>query len=305
MKQIDLGRSGLLGSEIALGCMRINKLGEKELDAYIRTALDCGVTFFDHADIYGGGDCEAAFGQVLAAEPSLQDKMVLQGKCGIRPGMYDFSKEHILESVEGSLRRLGTDHVDFLLLHRPDALMEPEEVAEAFHRLESQGKVLHFGVSNFSARQLELLQSGLKQKLRANQMQFGIMCAGMVSHSLEANTHFPNAADRDGEVLDYCRLKGITIQAWSPFQYGFFEGVFVDNDKFPELNAALAKLSEKYGVTKSAMAVAWILRHPAKIQVIVGTTNAQRLRDIAAASTVALSREDWYELYRAAGNQLP
>ena len=305
MKQIDLGRSGLLGSEIALGCMRINKLGEKELDAYIRTALDCGVTFFDHADIYGGGDCEAAFGQVLAAEPSLRDKMVLQGKCGIRPGMYDFSKEHILNSVDGILRRLHTDHLDLLLLHRPDALMEPEEVGEAFDQLEAAGKVKHFGVSNFNTRQLELLQSGLRQRLLVNQMQFSLKVTGLIDHGLCANTEFPHAADRDGELLDYCRLHHVTVQAWSPFQYGFFEGVFVDNDKFPELNAALAKLSEKYGVTKSAMAVAWILRHPAKIQVIVGTTNAQRLRDIAAASTVALSREDWYELYRAAGNQLP
>ena len=305
MKQIDLGRSGLLGSEIALGCMRINKLGEKELDAYIRTALDCGVTFFDHADIYGGGDCEAAFGQVLAAEPSLRDKMVLQGKCGIRPGMYDFSKEHILNSVDGILRRLRTDHLDLLLLHRPDALMEPEEVGEAFDQLEAAGKVKHFGVSNFNTRQLELLQSGLRQRLLVNQMQFSLKVTGLIDHGLCANTEFPHAADRDGELLDYCRLHHVTVQAWSPFQYGFFEGVFVDNDKFPELNAALAKLSEKYGVTKSAMAVAWILRHPAKIQVIVGTTNAQRLRDIAAASTVALSREDWYELYRAAGNQLP
>ena len=305
MKQIDLGRSGLLGSEIALGCMRINKLGEKELDAYIRTALDCGVNFFDHADIYGGGDCEAAFGQVLAAEPSLRDKMVLQGKCGIRPGMYDFSKEHILKSVDGILRRLRTDHLDLLLLHRPDALMEPEEVGEAFDQLEAAGKVKHFGVSNFNTRQLELLQSGLRQRLLVDQMQFSLKVTGLIDHGLCANTEFPHAADRDGELLDYCRLHHVTVQAWSPFQYGFFEGVFVDNDKFPELNAALAKLSEKYGVTKSAMAVAWILRHPAKIQVIVGTTNAQRLRDIAAASTVALSREDWYELYRAAGNQLP
>ena len=305
MKQIDLGRSGLLGSEIALGCMRINKLSEKELDAYIRTALECGIDFFDHADIYGGGDCEAAFGRVLQNEPSLRDKMVLQGKCGIRPGMYDFSKEHILNSVDGILRRLHTDHLDLLLLHRPDALMEPEEVGEAFDQLEAAGKVKHFGVSNFNTRQLELLQSGLRQRLLVNQMQFSLKVTGLIDHGLCANTEFPHAADRDGELLDYCRLRHVTVQAWSPFQYGFFEGVFVDNDKFPELNAALAKLSEKYGVTKSAMAVAWILRHPAKIQVIVGTTNAQRLRDIAAASTVALSREDWYELYRAAGNQLP
>ena len=305
MKQIDLGRSGLLGSEIALGCMRINKLGGKELDAYIRTALECGIDFFDHADIYGGGDCEAAFGQVLQNEPSLRDKMVLQGKCGIRPGMYDFSKEHILKSVDGILQRLHTDHLDLLLLHRPDALMEPEEVGEAFDQLEAAGKVKHFGVSNFNTRQLELLQSGLRQRLLVNQMQFSLKVTGLIDHGLCANTEFPHAADRDGELLDYCRLRHVTVQAWSPFQYGFFEGVFVDNDKFPELNASLAKLGEKYGVSKSAMAVAWILRHPAKIQVIVGTTNAQRLRDIAAASTVSLTREDWYELYRAAGNQLP
>ena len=218
MKQLDIGGSGVLGSAIGVGCMRMNCMEPQAILEYIHTALEKGINFFDHADIYGGGECETRFGQALALEPGLREKLVLQTKCGIRPDRYDYSKEHILESVEGSLRRLGTDHVDFLLLHRPDALMEPEEVAEAFQQLESQGKVLHFGVSNFSARQLELLQSGLKQKLRANQMQFGIMCAGMVSHSLEANTHFPNAADRDGEVLDYCRLKGITIQAWSPFQ---------------------------------------------------------------------------------------
>lgn len=305
MKQIDLGRSGLLGSEVALGCMRINKLSGKELDAYIHTALDCGVNFFDHADIYGGGDCEAAFGQVLQCEPGLRDRMVLQSKCGIRPGRYDFSKEHILQSVDNILSRLHTDHLDLLLLHRPDALMEPEEVGEAFDRLEAAGKVRHFGVSNFNTRQLELLQSGLRQRLLINQMQFSLKVTGLIDHGLCANTEFPHAADRDGEVLDYCRLHHVTVQAWSPFQFGFFEGVFVDNDKFPELNAVLAKLSEKYGVSKSALAVAWILRHPAKIQVIVGTTNAQRLRDIATASNVALSREDWYELYRAAGNELP
>ena len=305
MKQIDLGRSGLLGSAVALGCMRINKLSHKELDAYVRTALDLGVNFFDHADIYGGGDCETAFGQVLAADKTLRDKMVLQSKCGIRPGMYDFSKEHIVKSVEGILSRLGVEYLDLLLLHRPDALMEPEEVGEAFTLLEEQGKVRRFGVSNFNARQIELLQSGLSQRLLIDQLQFSLKVTGLIDHGLQANTEFPHAADRDGEVLDYCRLKHITVQAWSPFQYGFFEGAFVDSDKFPQLNQKLQELGEKYGVTKSAMAVAWILRHPAQIQVIVGTTNPQRLTDIAAASGVELTREDWYQLYLAAGNQLP
>ena len=305
MKTIHLGSSGVMVSAIGVGCMRLNKLSEKELSAYVHTALEKGINFFDHADIYGHGECEALFGNVLAQEPGLRDRMVLQSKCGIRPGMYDFSKEHILRSVEGILQRLQTDHLDFLLLHRPDALMEPEEVGEAFQELEQAGKVLHFGVSNFNARQLELLQSGLKQKLQINQMQFGIMCTGLISHGLEANTQFPHAADRDGEVLDYCRLKGVTIQAWSPFQYGFFQGVFIDNPQFPELNQKLQELSEKYGVSKSALAVAWILRHPAKIQTIVGTTNRERLADICTAGDIQLSREDWYQIYLAAGNQLP
>lgn len=305
MKTVDIGGSGIQASRLGLGCMRISALSEKELAAYLHTALDCGVNFFDHADIYGGGECEALFGRVLAAEPGLREKLILQSKCGIGKNCYDFSKEHILESVDGILMRLQTDHLDFLLLHRPDALMEPEEVCEAFCQLESSGKVRHFGVSNFNSRQLELLQSGLKQKLRVNQMQFGLMCTGMIDHGLRANTEFPHAADRDGEILDYCRLNHITLQAWSPFQYGFFEGPFVDNEKFPELNQALEEMGRKYGVSKSAVAAAWILRHPAKMQVILGTTNPQRLRDICSAADIELSRSDWYELYLAAGNQLP
>ena len=305
MKQMKLGKSGVTVPAIGVGCMRISKMGEEALSAYIHTALDCGVNFFDHADIYGGGECETLFGNVLQKEPGLRDKLILQSKCGIRPGLYDFSKEHILESVEHILQRLHTDHLDFLLLHRPDALMEPEEVGEAFSQLEQQGKVLHFGVSNFDARQLELLQSGLSQPLCANQMQFSLMHAGMISHGLEANTAFPHSADRDGEVLDYCRLHQVTVQAWSPFQYGFFEGVFIDNEKFPQLNEKLGECSEKYGISKTALAVAWILRHPAKVQTIVGTTNSERLKDICTACQIQLSREDWYALYLAAGNQLP
>ncbi len=305
MKQINIGCSGLPAPAIVVGCMRLNAMNPQELSAYIHTALDCGVNFFDHADIYGGGESEALFGRVLAAEPGLRDRLILQSKCGIRPGMYDFSKEHILAAVDGILSRLGTDRLDLLLLHRPDALMEPEEVAEAFDSLEASGKVLRFGVSNFNARQLELLQSGLKQRLLVNQMQFGLKCTGMVDHALCTNTEFPQAVDRDGEVLDYCRLKNITMQAWSPFQYGFFEGIFLGSDKFPELNAKLEELAPKYGISTQALAAAWILRHPADIQVICGTTNAQRLKDICTAGDVKLSREDWYALYLAAGNRLP
>lgn len=305
MKYVDLGGAGVRASAVAVGCMRISALSQGELSRFIHTALDCGVNFFDHADIYGGGECEATFGQVLGEEPGLREKMVVQSKCGIRKGMYDFSKEHILESVDGILSRLNVDSLDVLLLHRPDALMEPEEVGEAFDRLEAAGKVKRFGVSNFNARQTDLLQSGLRQKLVANQLQFGLMHTGMIDHAICANTEFSGSPDRDGEILDYCRLHGLTVQAWSPFQYGFFEGVFLGNEKFPELNAKLTELSKKYGVSEQAMATAWILRHPAKMQVISGSTNAERLRDICSACDVELSREDWYALYLAAGNQLP
>lgn len=305
MKYVDVGGAGLRASAIAVGCMRISGLEHSELSRFIHTALDCGVDFFDHADIYGGGECEAAFGRVLKEEPGLREKMVLQGKCGIGKGMYDFSKEHILESVDGILSRLNVDYLDLLLLHRPDALMEPDEVGEAFDRLEAAGKVKRFGVSNFNARQIDLLQSGLKQKLTANQMQFGLMHTGMIDHAICANTKFPGSVDRDGEVLDYCRLHQLTVQAWSPFQYGFFEGVFLGNDKFPELNAKLTELAGKYGVSEQAVATAWILRHPAKMQVISGSTNAGRLKDICTACDIELSRQDWYALYLAAGNQLP
>ncbi|WP_322175485.1 aldo/keto reductase [Acutalibacter caecimuris] len=303
MNYVDLG--GLQAPAIGVGCMRIASMEPAALSRYMHTAIECGANFFDHADIYGGGGSETVFGQVLAQEPGLREKVILQSKCGIRKGMYDFSKEHILQSVDGILGRLKTDRLDLLLLHRPDALMEPEEVAEAFARLEASGKVARFGVSNFNARQMELLQAGVKQKLVANQLQFGLMWTRLIDHALCTNTAFPHSADLDGEVLDYCRLKGVTIQAWSPFQYGFFEGVFLDNEKFPELNAKLAELGEKYGASKQAMAAAWILRHPARMQVICGTTNPQRLADIATACEVQLTREDWYALYLAAGNQLP
>lgn len=305
MKSINLGGSGLMGSAIGLGCMRISSMGREELSRHIHTALDCGITFFDHADIYGGGESERLFGSVLAREPGLRDQLVLQSKCGIRPNMLDLSKEHILESVDGILQRLGTDRLDMLLLHRPDVLIERDQVAEAFDRLGQSGKVLHFGVSNFTSRQIELLQSGLKQKLLVNQMQFGIMCPGLVAHGLEANTQMPHAVDRDGEVLDYCRLKEITIQAWSPFQYGFFGGTFLDNDQFPELNQTLQEVGDTYGVSKGAVAAAWILRHPADIQVILGTTKPERVREIAAGSEITLSREEWYRIYLAAGNKIP
>nr|MBO2482373.1 aldo/keto reductase [Bacillaceae bacterium] len=305
MKTMKLGKSDLTVSNISLGCMRMYKLSLKEAEDVVRTALELGITFFDHADIYGEGRSEEIFAEAVGMNPSVREKIFIQTKTGIRKGYYDFSKEHILQSVDRSLKRLKTDYIDVLLLHRPDALVEPEEVAEAFALLKESGKVRWFGVSNHTPMQIELLKKYVKEALIVNQLQFSVMHTNMIDAGIQMNTLFENSVDRTGYVLDYCRLHDITIQAWSPFQFGFFEGVFVDNDRFPELNAKLAEVGEKYGLTKTGAAIAWILRHPAKIQPIVGTMNIQRLKEIAQASEVKITREEWYAIYRAAGNRLP
>ena len=305
MKNIRIGNGELTASEISLGCMRISNLSKNEASELINAALEEGINFFDHADIYGGGKSEEIFADAVGMKPSIREKMIIQTKCGIRDGYYDFSKEHIMNSVEGSLKRLKTEYIDILLLHRPDTLMEPEEVAEAFDMLHSSGKVRYFGVSNHNPMQIELLSRYLNQKIIVNQLQLSIVHTGMIDSGLNVNMKIDSSIDRDGSILEYCRLKDITIQAWSPFQYGFFEGVFIDNPKFPELNAKLQEIARKWHVTSSAIAIAWILRHPAKIQPIVGTTNSERLKDICKASEVKLTREEWYEIYRAAGNKLP
>ncbi|WP_020153245.1 aldo/keto reductase [Caldibacillus debilis] len=305
MKTMKLGKSDLTVSNISLGCMRMYKLSLKEAEDVVRNALELGITFFDHADIYGEGRSEEIFVEAVGMNPSVREKIFIQTKTGIRKGYYDFSKEHILQSVDHSLKRLKTDYIDVLLLHRPDALVEPEEVAEAFALLKESGKVRWFGVSNHTPMQIELLKKYVKEALIVNQLQFSVMHTNMIDAGIQMNTLFENSVDRTGYVLDYCRLHDITIQAWSPFQFGFFEGVFVDNDRFPELNAKLAEVGEKYGLTKTGAAIAWILRHPAKIQPIVGTMNIQRLKEIAQASEVKITREEWYAIYRAAGNRLP
>ncbi|MCI8509455.1 MAG: aldo/keto reductase family oxidoreductase [Lachnospiraceae bacterium] len=302
---MNLGKSDMDASRIALGCMRMDSLSVQEAEKLVNVALEQGITLFDHADIYGDGRSEEIFGKVLSENKGMRERMRIQTKCGIRKGFYDFSRVYILSCVEDSLRRLQTDCIDLLLLHRPDALMEADEVAETFHQLERSGKVRQFGVSNFNSFQLELLQSACREKLLVNQMQFGLMHAGMVSSGIEANTLFDGGIQRDTAILDYCRLHGITVQAWSPLQYGFFEGNFVDNEKFPELNVVLERLAKQFNVTKAAIAIAWILRHPANIQVIAGTTNIEHLKELCKAVNIHLNRKEWYELYRAAGNILP
>lgn len=305
LKRITIGNSALTASEVALGCMRMADLSKTDANKVINTALENGIDFFDHADIYGGGKSEEVFANAIDMNATVREKMILQSKCGIRQGFFDFSKEHIISSVEGSLNRLKTDYLDTLLLHRPDTLFEPEEVAAAFTELEKSGKVRHFGVSNQNPGQIELLKKYVEQDLIANQLQFSIMHTGMIDSGLNVNMTINPSIDRDGGILEYSRLNNMTIQAWSPFQYGFFEGVFLDNDKFPELNRVIDKIAAEKGVTNSAIAVAWIQRHPAKFQTVVGTMNPGRITDIAKASDITLSREEWYEIYRAAGNQLP
>ena len=306
MKKIPLSTTKTVIPAIGAGCMRIDSLSLDALCQYIDTYMEVGINFFDHADIYGGGRCEELFGKAFLKTGIKREDVIIQSKCGIVPGvMYDFSKEHILQSVDSILQRLQMDYLDILLLHRPDALIEPEEVAAAFDILETSGKVLHFGVSNQRPMQIELLQKYAKQKLKINQLQFSIPVSNMIASGMEVNMQTDGAIDRDGSILDYCRLHDITIQTWSPFQYGFFEGVFIGSDKYPKLNALLDKLAEKYNVTPTTIASAWILRHPAKMQLISGSTSPKRIKEIAAASDITLTREEWYQLYLAAGHILP
>lgn len=289
----------------AMGCMRIADMDVRSLESLIMTALEGGVDFFDHADFYGDHQSEVRFGQVLAANPGLRDRMIVQSKCGIRTGFYDSSYEHIVTSAENSLRKLHTDHLDALLIHRPDALAEPEEIARAFRDLKESGKVRYFGVSNHNPMQIEVLQQAVGERLLFNQMQMSVVHTGMIDQGINVNTTFPGSVDRDGGVLEYCKLKKMVLQVWSPFQYGFIEGVFLDNPDFPEVNHMLDQMAEKYGVTKTAMAVAWLTRIPMMIQVISGTTNPERMKQIIAGVNTQISREDWYAIYRAAGNRLP
>ncbi len=305
MKNVPLVNCDLKASEISLGCMRISEMPNKDIATLIHTSLDAGINFFDHADIYGGGQSEAKFAEAIGMNAQLRDKMILQSKCGIRKGMFDFSKEHILEAVDGSLKRLQTDYLDVLLLHRPDALVEPEEVAEAFTILEDSGKVKYFGVSNQNPMQIELLKRYVKQPFIFNQLQLSITNTGMIDAGINVNMEIDPSIDRDGSILDYCRLHDITIQPWSPFQFGFFEGVFLDNPKFPELNQTINEIAAAKGVTNTTIAIAWLLRHPAHMQPIIGTTNPQRVKDSAKASDITLSRQEWYAIYLAAGNKLP
>ncbi|HFZ7203618.1 TPA: aldo/keto reductase family oxidoreductase [Streptococcus agalactiae] len=301
----NIGQTGIQATRIALGCMRMSDLKGKQAEEVVGTALDLGINFFDHADIYGGGLSELRFRDAIKHLNVNRDKMIIQSKCGIREGYFDFSKEYILSSVDGILERLGTEYLDFLILHRPDVLVEPEEVAEAFTKLRAEGKVKHFGVSNQNRFQMELLQSYLDEPLAVNQLQLSPAHTPMFDAGLNVNMLNKASIEHDDGIVDYCRLKRVTIQAWSPFQIDLSRGLFVNHPDYKELNETIAKLAKNYNVSSEAIVIAWILRHPAKMQAIVGSMNPSRLKVIDKANDIALTRKEWYDIYRSAGNILP
>ena len=285
--------------------MRMGGLSDREAEQVVETCLASGITLFDHADIYAGGKSEDVFARAVRSLGIARDQLVLQSKCGIQKGIFDFSRAHIVHAVHGILKRLETDYLDILLLHRPDTLVEPEEVAAAFSELHHAGSVRHFGVSNMHPGQIELLKTAVQQPLIINQLQLSLAHTPLIDHGFNVNMAVDGAIDRDGGTLEYCRRHAITIQPWSPLQYGFFKGVFIDHPEFEPLNVVLRRIGAEQGVSSSAVAIAWLLRHPAGFQPILGSMNPDRIRDMARAVDVTLSRPEWYELYRAAGNKLP
>ena len=308
MRYITLGQDEKELSEIVLGMMRIKDKSVKEVEELVETALSVGINAFDLADIYGRGRCEELLGLVLKNRPDLREKMWIQSKCGIRIEeftYFDFSKDYIIKSVDGILQRLKIDHLDSLLLHRPDALMESDQVAEAFDLLYKQGKVRDFGVSNQNPMMMELLKKDVKQPLAVNQLQLSVAFTPGFESGFHVNMEDSQAAMRDGSIFEYCKLHDVVIQAWSVLQFGYFKGNFVGNEKFQALNQVLDRLAFKYGVTPSTIAISWILRYPAKMQAVVGTTNPNHLREVSQAANFSLTRKEWYEIYLAAGNNLP
>ena len=306
MKGIQLGTTNLEVSQIALGCMRFGMKDMKYIEALLEQAVESGVNFVDHADIYQWGqNSEEMFGIVLKNKPSLRDEFYIQTKCGIGQGYYDLTADHIIQSAENSLRKLNIDKIDVLALHRPDALMEPEEIAKAFECLKNSGKVDYFGVSNMNPYQMQLIEKYSEQKLMVNQVQFSIAHSGLIDEGIFVNMKAPEAEMRDGSLLNYCRLNDITIQAWSIMQIGLMEGTFINHANYQSLNDKLQQYAETFGVTKTAIAAAWILRHPAKIQAITGTTDPKHLKEICQAAEINLTRQQWYDLYLSAGHKLP
>ena len=308
MRYIKFGERQKEVSEVVLGLMRISEMTVDQVEDLIESALEVGINAFDIADCYGHGKCEQILGEVLKRRPDLREKMWIQSKCGLRMEeftYFDFSKEHILEAVDGILERLNVDYIDSLLLHRPDALMEPAEIAEAFDLLKSQGKVIDFGVSNQNPMMMALIQKDVNQPLVANQLQLSAAFTPSFDAGFHVNMKQEAGIVRDSSIFEYCRLHDVVIQAWSVLQFDYFGGVFLGSEKYPELNHVLNRLAEKYHVSPSAVAIAWVLRYPAKMQAVIGTTKKARVAEAAKAAEIQLTRKEWYEIYLAAGNDLP
>lgn len=309
MKYIEFGKNNKKISTVILGMMRISSLSPKEAEYLIETALDSGINAFDLADCYADGLCENIVGKVLSNRSDLREKMWIQSKCGIRreDGLkyFDFSKEHIRKSIDGILMRLNTDHIDSLLLHRPDALMETCEINEAIEDAVKAGKITDFGVSNMNPMMIDLLKRDVNEKISINQIQLSAAFTPAIDAGLHVNMSTDAGIVRDSSILEYCKLNNIVIQAWSVLQYGFFEGVFIGNAKYEELNKVLDRIAREQNVTSAAVAIAWVLRYPHKIQAVIGTTKAKRVQELALSTNVTISRKEWYEIYQAAGNTLP
>lgn len=305
MNRITIGKTEITAPAVIVGGMRLVGMEDSYFRDYIKTAVNNGLNYFDYADIYADGEAEAFFGRNFKKTGIMRRDVIIQSKCGICKGYYDASKSHITESVDGILKRLQTDYLDVLLLHRPDALTEPQEVAEAVDDLYKMGKIRYFGVSNHNPYQIELLKKYLKVPIVINQLQFSLAASGMISSGMEVNMTTSGAFDRDGHVLDYCRLNDITIQAWSPLQIPDWKGCFIDNKEYAALNGEMEKTAAAHNTSKSVIAAAWILRHPAKMQVICGSSRIERLLEMAEACNINLSRSEWYGLYLVAGHILP
>jgi predicted oxidoreductase len=313
MNSIRIGRTPLTGSRLAYGCWRLAG-SEGELPPAdvattgiraVQAAADAGFTLFDLADIYGGGESERIFGRALAEMPGLRDRLVVASKCGIRkagdprpdsPYRYDFSARHIVASVEGSLRRMGIEHLDVLMLHRPDVLMDPAEVAGAFLQLRDAGKVREFGVSNFRPSQVTALQRAVPFPLAV--------------HQFEASLH--QLASLDDGTLDQCLSTDLTAMAWSPLDKGRLgslppiAGGAADGDPRCRLRPILDAMAADHGVSRPVMALAWLLRHPARMIPVIGTTRPERIRELVRAESVQIERDAWYRLLETArGFRLP
>ncbi|MBQ9155900.1 MAG: aldo/keto reductase [Eubacterium sp.] len=308
MQYIEFGKNKDRVSKIIIGLMRTAEMDPAEIAELINTGLEEGINYLDTADCYTNGKAEDKLGQTFAANPGLREKVFLQSKCGIRNEeftWFDFSKEHILEAVDASLMRLKTDHLDCLLLHRPDALMEPEEIAEAFDILYAAGKVKNFGVSNQNPIMMDMIRKYVKYPIMTNQVQLSAAFTPSLNAGFNVNMENDHAIMRDGGLFEYCRLHDIVIQAWSPYQYGYFQGVFLGSDKYPKLNQVLNRMAEEKGVSAAAIALAWVLKYPGRTQAVTGTTKPARIRDAAKATEVTLTKKEWYEIYLSAGNELP